>query len=70
MICPDCHGQGSTFLLPAGVNAFEMRLPALTNAMRRIPCRTCGGSGIASCCDAAGSAQPEPDRREDDNGPA
>jgi hypothetical protein len=27
---------------------------------RNIPCPECGGCAIASCCDAAGSAQPEP----------
>lgn len=68
MICPECHGTGCIFSLPAGVNAFEMRLPALANAMQRVPCRACGGSGVASCCDAAGSAQPEPDKREDEDG--
>jgi hypothetical protein len=25
-----------------------------------LPCPECGGCGIASCCDAAGSAQPVP----------
>jgi hypothetical protein len=26
----------------------------------RRPCPECNGCGVASCCDAAGSAQPEP----------
>jgi hypothetical protein len=51
MRCETCQGRGWRFSLPPGANAFEMRLPALANAMQRVPCNECGGSGIAHCCD-------------------
>jgi len=41
MICPDCQGRGYPPFAPAGA---------------AMPCRICGGSGIVSCCDAAGSS--------------
>lgn len=67
MICERCHGAGWIFSLPPGVNAFEMRVPALANAMRRVPCRTCGGCGLAHCCEGE-ICQPEPDKREVEDG--
>jgi hypothetical protein len=41
MICPSCNGQGV-------VRVERGLLPT--------PCLECMGSGVASCCDAAGSA--------------
>lgn len=70
MICERCHGAGWIFSLPPGVNAFEMRVPALANAMRRVPCWICGGCRIASCRDAAGEGgpccNPAPTREDED----
>ena len=44
MICPECNGKGRIKLFRHG----------------RMPCLECNGSGIVSCCDAAGSsAAPE-----------
>jgi len=43
MICPECDGEGyQKFTDPTG-------------ALAILPCLGCMGSGIASCCDAAGS---------------
>jgi Zn ribbon nucleic-acid-binding protein len=39
MICPECGGKGRIKLFRHG----------------KMPCLECGGSGVASCCDAAGS---------------
>lgn len=39
MICEECHGKGYVKLFRHA----------------RMTCLECGGSGIASCCDAAGS---------------
>ena len=44
MMCQDCQGRGYPAFAPGGV---------------AMPCRMCGGSGIASCCDAAGSSHAE-----------
>jgi hypothetical protein len=38
MRCQDCQGRGYPAFAPGGV---------------AMPCRMCGGSGIASCCDGA-----------------
>lgn len=43
MICEECHGKGRYW----NVLLEEHR-----------PCPDCNGSGVASCCDAAGSAAP------------
>jgi Zn ribbon nucleic-acid-binding protein len=43
MNCPDCKGRGYIKLFRHG----------------KMPCLECGGSGITSCCDAAGSCAPE-----------
>jgi DnaJ-class molecular chaperone len=48
MICPDCHGTG--FIPWLGVGTTTPHRWVLH------PCPECNGSGIASCCDAAGSA--------------
>jgi len=37
-MCQDCQGRGYPAFAPGGV---------------AMPCRMCGGSGIASCCDGA-----------------
>lgn len=58
MICERCHGIGK----------LTCRLAGAPYVYPRLPCNACQGSGIASCCDAAGSAQPEPDKREDGDG--
>jgi hypothetical protein len=47
MICPTCCG-GGVECGPIGNSPLWWIFP----------CRECGGTGIASCCDAAGSAQP------------
>jgi len=46
MMCPDCHGTGSV--------RYEWNPRA--RAWITGPCPECNGSGIASCCDTAGSA--------------
>jgi DnaJ-class molecular chaperone len=47
MTCPKCHGTGT----------IRHWLSLMGGAMwMDTPCPECGGSGIASCCDAAGSA--------------
>jgi hypothetical protein len=45
MICEVCEGEGYR----RGVD------PANPGALVMLPCLEYGGSGIASCCDAAGS---------------
>jgi DnaJ-class molecular chaperone len=44
MICPTCRGRG---FVPT---------VTLDDVTAHEPCPDCMGSGIASCCDAAGSA--------------
>jgi hypothetical protein len=46
MICEKCHGEG--WIKAAG--------PANAPFLVVWPCFDCNGSGVASCCDAAGSA--------------
>jgi hypothetical protein len=46
MICEACEGEG----LVKGTD------PANPGALVILPCLECNGSGIASCCDAAGSS--------------
>lgn len=76
MICETCHGQGGWHERHPGVRLGE-HVGTLT---RWVPCPDCIG-GVASCCDAAGSAeqlalpldaaagsaQPEPPAREDED---
>lgn len=54
MICPTCRGRGFTPRLSwvDDLDAIDNDVPAMGL------CETCGGSGIASCCDAAGSPEP------------
>lgn len=59
MICPECHGTGK---LTCRLNGASYVYPLL-------PCHACQGSKIAHCCDGE-RAQPEPDKREENNGPA
>jgi hypothetical protein len=56
MTCPDCHGTGYAIRHPlvAGTNLGDT--PAGTYPSPPQPCPECNGSGIASCCDTAGSA--------------
>jgi hypothetical protein len=53
MICQDCGGHGYKFQLPRGVNAFLLRMEQLERQMRKVPCWSCGGTGITSCCEGA-----------------
>lgn len=46
MICDRCEGEG--YVRGVDVNA--------PGALVMLPCLDCGGSGVASCCDAAGSS--------------
>jgi DnaJ-class molecular chaperone len=52
MICEACRGSGVMPELLARTLGADL--------WRNIPCPECNGCGIASCCDAAGSAQPVP----------
>jgi hypothetical protein len=45
MICEVCEGEGYV----------RGKDPANPGALVMLPCLECGGSGIASCCDAAGA---------------
>lgn len=56
MICERCHGTG---------HEKHLMVYFWHSWWENKPCPECGGSGIASCCDAAGSAQPEPASKED-----
>jgi DnaJ-class molecular chaperone len=42
--CKDCDGTGEKFILPRG-NPFNMRLPILAQAMRKVRCYQCKGTG-------------------------
>jgi hypothetical protein len=60
MICPTCKGKRV-------ISEFYYTRRAIGGLIRRyrmVPCSDCSGSGIASCCDAAGSQQPEPESEE------
>lgn len=58
MICPDCDGRG-TISRPY--------IPAL-DLYTISPCETCGGCGVAHCCD--GDTMPEPPSHEPGGGSA
>ena len=59
--CPTCRGGE----IPGYVRTWgEPRTPTRWHAVYS-PCPDCGGSQIVSCCDSAGSAQPEPRRNSD-----
>jgi hypothetical protein len=57
MTCPECHGSGHAIRHPlvAGTNLGDT--PAGTYPSPPTPCPECNGTGIASCCDTAGSAK-------------
>ena len=42
--CKDCDGTGEKFILPKG-NPFHMKLPQLAQAMRKVRCFHCQGTG-------------------------
>ena len=42
--CNFCNGEGEKFILPRG-NPFNMRLPQLAQAMVKVKCARCGGTG-------------------------
>lgn len=42
--CRECDGTGEKFVLPRG-NPFNMKLPILTHAMRKVQCFHCHGDG-------------------------
>lgn len=42
--CRDCDGTGEKFILPRG-NPFNMKLPILAQAMRKVCCYHCEGTG-------------------------
>lgn len=68
MNCPDCGGHGFVFRLPRGVNAFLLRMPQLERSLKRKPCPNLDcHAGQVHCCDGL-QEQPEPARREDDDG--
>jgi len=50
MICQDCQGTGRVMRDREGKPVERLR-----DAVMMIPCPSCGGCGIASCCDVAGS---------------
>lgn len=63
MICERCLGTGKAFIGEPPIPRHNL---AAFLAKLNEPCPDCGGSGTASCCDAAGSAQPEPEDKRDD----
>lgn len=44
--CKECDGTGEKFVLPRG-NPFNMRLPQLAQAMVKVQCFCCHGSGVS-----------------------
>jgi hypothetical protein len=57
--CPNPRCKDGEVILPAPIITVDHRgRPVMTD---RLPCTECIG-GVASCCDGAGSAQPEPRR--------
>jgi hypothetical protein len=57
MLCPACHGTGHQ-LDPRLKTRYPRAMRSLFNPgglTMLIPCRECGGCGIASCCDTAGA---------------
>lgn len=47
MRCEDCGGLGKLAVLEFPILGPRMRV------VSELPCPSCGGSGIASCCDGA-----------------
>lgn len=52
MRCPDCQGTGFDFVKQCGNND---NTTYTVLHIKIYPCPSCNGSGIAYCCDAAGS---------------
>jgi hypothetical protein len=47
--CEECDGTGEKFILPRG-NPFGMRLPQLAQALVKVRCFQCHGTGIIQQC--------------------
>lgn len=50
--CDNCSGEGEKWILPKG-NPFHMRLPQLAQALVKVRCWKCHGSGAISKASAA-----------------
>jgi DnaJ-class molecular chaperone len=46
--CKDCGGKGWAWQLPSGMNAFAMKMEAITMHSRRVDCYSCHGEGTLS----------------------
>lgn len=44
--CKECDGTGEKFILPRG-NPFSMKLPQLAQAMVKVRCFHCKGTGVS-----------------------
>lgn len=44
--CRECDGTGEKFVLPRG-NPFSMKLPQLAQAMVKVRCFHCKGTGVS-----------------------
>lgn len=42
--CTYCKGHGWNWQLPVGMNAFAMRMEAITRLSRKVTCHSCLGS--------------------------
>lgn len=62
MLCPDPRCKGGMITLPSPVFMVDHRGRRVVTMT--IPCEHCLG-GVVSCCDSAGSAQPEPLKGDD-----
>lgn len=45
--CIYCAGKGWNWHLPAGMNAFDMRIEAIARSSAKITCDSCFGSGYS-----------------------
>jgi hypothetical protein len=64
MICPTCKGRAGWWVNAAGLRVPPPGPPGFFEIPKTWHrCPDCIG-GIASCCDAAGSQQPEPEPEE------
>lgn len=43
--CTYCKGHGWNWQLPVGMNAFAMKMEAITRLSRKVTCHSCLGSG-------------------------
>ena len=55
MRCEECQGAGYHFHKQLGSNDNAVSYAVMH--IKVYPCPSCNGSGITSCCDAAGSAR-------------